>query len=559
MEGTSKMEICTIKNLGFLYNGQKKEVLQSIDLSIQEGEFIILCGQSGCGKTTLLRHLKPELKPLGRTTGSILYTYKNIYQLSPVESASAIGFVMQNPEHQIVTDKVWHELAFGLENLGIPSKEIRRRVAEMATFFGIEHLFHRESDTLSGGQKQLVNLASIMLLQPKILLLDEPTSQLDPIAASEFIDTLKKINDEFGTTILMVEHRLEEVMSLADRIVVMEAGRILCVDTPYNIADKLQEHKIDHPMFQGFPTAVRLYQAFTYKERCPMNVKEGKQFLREHFHPLTCTPQVQKENTNECIVSMKDIYFRYDKHGNDILKGIQFQVRENDICALLGSNGAGKSTILNMLCGSLKPYRGTASLCSYNILKKKDNAYVQSLAYIPQNPTTLFVKDSVEEDLKMFCNLQKNTQEANTRMAYWIEKLCLQKLLTQHPYDLSGGEQQKVALCKVLIRKVALLLLDEPTKGLDAFAKIEFGNILVELQKEGITILMVTHDVEFAASYANQVALLFDGDIISQDNPKNFFSNNNFYTTAAHKIARDFYKDAITCEEVIDLCQKSLV
>lgn len=550
------MALCTVEHLSFTYSGQTKEVLHQLDLEIEEGEFIVLCGQSGCGKTTLLRHLKPELRPFGKTSGKICFEGSDVQTFDAQESASSIGYVMQNPDNQIVTDKVWHEMAFGLENLGVPNTIMRRRVAEMATFFGIEHLFHRESDTLSGGQKQMLNLASIMLMQPKLLLLDEPTSQLDPIAASEFLETLKRINDDFGTTIVLIEHRLEEVFKLADRIIVMEKGTIICSSDARNILANMNKINPKHPMLEGFPTPMRLYEACPHDSLCPISVKEAKRYVKQYFHPSNQTISKTYPTGGQVIVDVKQVYFRYQKEGRDILKGVNLQVYEQDICMLLGSNGAGKSTLLNMITGQYHPYRGSLTLFGRKIQRGHRHTMLSDIAYIPQNPTTLFLKDTVREDLYAMYKAMGNSPEVRERLEYYIELLDIADILPQHPYDLSGGEQQKVALCKVLLKQPKLLLLDEPTKGLDAFAKITLANILQELQREGMTILMVSHDIEFGASYATRCALLFDGDVISQDDPQSFFAGNSFYTTAANKICKGFYAHAVTCEDVIQLCQQ---
>ena len=275
------MELLQVEDLSFRYPKSERDALYGIDLSVQSGEFIVLCGPSGCGKTTLLRLLKKELAPYGERSGQILY---NGAPQDALTDAGEIGFVRQDPESQIITDKVWHELAVGLENMGVPTEVIRRRVGEMASFFGIEGWFRQRTDELSGGQKQLLNLASVMVMQPKLLILDEPTGQLDPIAAADFITTLQKLNRELGLTILLAEHRLEEVFPIADRALVLENGRVLLDDAPRMIGTRLSEFGRDHPMLRALPSAVRVWRGIGSGDPCPLTVREGRDFLERNFN-----------------------------------------------------------------------------------------------------------------------------------------------------------------------------------------------------------------------------------------------------------------------------------
>ena len=277
------MEILRIENLSFRYPNAKSNAIDGVSLSINDGDFVVVCGESGCGKTTLLKLLKSELAPVGEKSGKIFYCGKEQEMLDPKSSASQIGYVLQNPDNQIVTDKVWHELAFGLENMGVDSDIIRRRVGEMASYFGIHEWFRKKTDELSGGQKQLLNLAAIMVMQPKILILDEPTSQLDPIAASDFIATLHKLNRELGLTIILVEHRLEEVFPIADKVLLMDSGKALLFDVPEAIGRKLLKAHSDHRMLCALPSAVRIFTALGIEDECPLTVKEGRDFLERHF------------------------------------------------------------------------------------------------------------------------------------------------------------------------------------------------------------------------------------------------------------------------------------
>lgn len=549
------MELFRVENLSFRYPKAERDALQEINLSVQSGEFIVLCGASGCGKTTLLRLLKKELAPVGEKNGRILYAGAPQEALT---NAGEIGFVQQNPESQIVTDKVWHELAFGLENLGLPTEMIRRRVGEMASFFGMQGWFRQKTDALSGGQKQLLNLASVMVMQPKLLILDEPTGQLDPIAAADFIATLQKINRELGLTILLAEHRLEEVFPIADRVLVLENGRILLDDEPRKIGLRLSKLHCDHPMLHALPSAVRIWQGLHMDDTCPLTVREGREFLERHFENRAETlPEPETPRIDETAVELKNVWFRYEKDAPDVLRGVSAKVYQGEIFCMLGGNGVGKTTALNMLAGLDKPYRGKVLVGGKPIKDYKGGTlYRRGLALLPQNPETVFVKDTVRADLAEILEVMEIPRSEHAAQIEKIaEKLGIVHLLDRHPFDISGGEQQKSALAKVLLSEPKILLLDEPTKGIDAFAKSNLREILRKLKRDGMTVVLVTHDVEFAAETADRCAFVFDGEILSADPPQKFFAENSFYTTAANRMARGLWKNAVTCEQVIEGCR----
>ena len=535
--GGIKVEKIKIKNLIFSYPNSEKKALDDINLTVNQGEFVTICGKSGCGKSTLLRHLKPILTPHGKTSGEIYFDGKSIYDLSDREQAENIGFVMQNPDNQIVTDKVWHELVFGLESLGINSAEIRSKAAEMASFFGIQNWFYENVANLSGGQKQILNLASVMIMNPTLLLLDEPSSQLDPIAAHDFFTMLERINTELGVTIILSEHNLSEVFPLSDKVVVMEDGKITTENTPYKIGEELKQNS----MFAALPTPTKIYYSLGNNSgNCPITIRDGhkwleKQQINEHFEFKS---EKNRINT-EPILELKDVWFRYEKNSDDILKGLSFKVHENEFYAIVGGNGVGKSTALSVISKINKPYRGKVFI--------NDDTKV---AVMPQNPQSLFLKKSVLEELyDAVFDVEKEKRENEIE---YVIKLCeFDNLLENHPYDLSGGEQQRVALAKMLLRKPDLLVLDEPTKGLDACFKRKLATILKSLQKNGMTVLMVTHDIEFCAEYADICAMFFDGKIVSEAPPRKFFAENNFYTTSAKRMADGLIENAVLDKDVI--------
>lgn len=547
------MEILSIKDLTFSYPNKENFALQNVNLSINSGDFVVVCGQSGSGKTTLLRMLKKEIAPHGEKQGAVYYKGEDVEKLDDKISAQKIGFVFQKPDQQIVTDKVWHELAFGLESLGYDSDYIRLRVGEMANYFGITNLFRKKTTELSGGQKQLMNLASVMAMSPDVIILDEPTSQLDPITANDFITTLKKINDELGLTVIIIEHRLQEVFPIADKVAVMEDGKVICYDTPRNVCEKLS----NHPMSQGFPSAVRIWQKSGSKGECPLTVKEGRNFINLNFSERKLPLRNTIPNTED-IITLKDVFFRYEKGGNDILSGTNLSIKKGEHFCILGGNGSGKTTTLKILAGLLKPYRGKV-IIDNNKMTKKTTADFNRLgvAMLPQNPESVFLKSRVIDDYTELCKIkgiEKSDYEDKINLV--AEKLGIKDLLENHPYDLSGGEIQKCALGKVLISEPKILLLDEPTKGVDAYSKLSLSKILQEIKSDGVTIITVTHDVEFASIVADRCGLFFDGEVLSSLVPQEFFSKNNFYTTASSRISRDKFANAVTVDDVVSLIKE---
>lgn len=542
------MDILQIENLSFRYPGAENNAVDRVSFSVHTGEFMVVCGKSGCGKSTLLRLLKPELSPVGETAGSIFYS-------GGERTPEQIGYVLQNPDNQIVTDKVWHELAFGLENLGISTEVIRRRVGEMANYFGIQEWFRKKTDELSGGQKQLLNLAAVMVMQPKVLILDEPTSQLDPIAASDFIATLQKLNRELGLTIILVEHRLEEVFSIADRILVMDNGKILVCDVPEKIGDALPD---GHPMRAALPSAVRIFRSLHIEDRCPLTVRDGRDFLERHFEERgKMLPETVYRHDDAVAVELKNVWFRYEKDLPDVLRGTSVQVYKGETYAVLGGNGTGKTTMLNVISGVCKAYRGKVLIDGRQIRDYGGNSlYRDILALLPQNPQTVFIRDTVRADLAEMLQVHGIPKsEHEERICEIAKKLSVTNLLDRNPFDLSGGEGQKCALAKVLLTDPKILLLDEPTKGIDAGGKLVLKDILERLKRDGITILLVTHDVEFAAESADRCALFFDGEILSADTPTRFFGGNTFYTTAANRMVRTLCTNAVTCRQVVEFCK----
>ncbi|MBK5262486.1 MAG: ATP-binding cassette domain-containing protein, partial [Peptostreptococcaceae bacterium] len=523
--GTVETNAIKIENFSFAYPLREKACLVNLNLQVEYGEFIVLCGKSGSGKSTLLRQLKPSLSPHGEKSGEIYFYDRHISEVDFREESERIGYVLQNPDNQLVTDKVWHELAFGLESLGYDSKTIRLRVAEMASFFGIQTWYMKDVTELSGGQKQLLNLAAVMVMQPDVLILDEPTSQLDPIAASDFLETVKKINREIGTTVIISEHRLEEVLPMADKVIVLDEGQIIAEDIPENVGAILA--RLKHPMFLSMPTPMKVYselylQGIGKEYLCPVTVREGRQYLTSLMKPVKTKPIIgslewasnsdQKSgvgtkpanpDAKEFAVKLSENWFKYSKDAEDVIKDLSFEVKKGETFCIVGGNGTGKTTALNLIAGIKKPYRGKIIVNG-------------SSCVLPQNPQALFVEMTVHDDLLEIFSENKtlSKEEKNSKVIEISKVVDIENLLGSHPYDLSGGEQQRAALAKVLLLDPEILLLDEPTKGIDNFFKETLGEILGKLKENGTTIIMVSHDIEFCCKFADTCAMFFDGSII---------------------------------------------
>lgn len=538
------MAFLAVENLTFTYPGRNNPAIKNVSFTVEKGEFVCICGATGSGKSTLLRLLKRELAPIGELSGFISLSDVRQESLSDQDAAYKIGFVCQRPEQQLVTDKVWHELAFGLENMNLPRAAIARRVSEMAAYFGIEEWYDKNVNDLSGGQKQLLNLAAVMVMQPEILILDEPTSQLDPIAASEFIQTVKKLNRDFALTVLITEHRLEEVVPVSDKMIVLEKGAVLYSDAPEITISKLPS---DSPILLAMPSAARLYHALSEKGVCPIEIKDGRRMIEENYsNEIRALPTPSSAPETAPALSFKDVYFRYDRHGRDVLSGVSFTVHTGEIYAILGGNGSGKTTSLSAASALLRPYAGKICVFGKPIKEYRNQSlYSECLTMLPQDVQTVFLSNTVREELK----------DAEYGMS--LLPIDFTRYFDMHPYDLSGGEQQLLALARVLSTKPRLLLLDEPTKGVDANTKKQLTGILKSLKETGMTIIIVTHDVEFAAETADKCALFFRGQIVSEDAPREFFSKNSFYTTPISRMTRGIFENAVTLSDACDLCRQN--
>lgn len=531
-----------IKNLSFFYPNQATAAVNGVSLTIESGQFFTICGPSGCGKTTLLRNLKPCIAPYGRRCGEILIDGIPAGNIGALDQSRLVGYVGQSPENQIVTDKVWHELAFGLQNIGMAPPEIRQKVAETASFFGIQNWFRRDTASLSGGQKQLLNLASVMVAEPEILVLDEPLSQLDPIAASEFLGAVERVNRELGTTVVITEQRLEEVLPMSDAAAVMDAGRIIVSASVSELGERLKRE--NRSLISAMPSPMRVWALSGGRERCPVTVRDGRAWLERFGKEKGFLPLKAREERalkGKTLIEAEGVYFRYEKGDCDTVRNLALKVKSGDFLAVLGGNGTGKTTALKLLAGIYEPQRG-------KILRRG------KIGYLPQDTEAVFLKKTVKEDLLDVIGGAKS-EESSRKILDEAVRLCrLEGLLERHPYDLSGGQKQRAALAKVLLTGPDILLLDEPTKGMDSGYKKIFGKCLRELAAAGAAIVLVSHDVEFCACYAGRCGMFFDGEIINSLTPERFFTGSSFYTTAAARMAKNLIPGAVTAEDIIYAC-----
>lgn len=501
-----------IENFSFTYP-EEGTVIKNISFGVNEGDFVVISGKSGCGKTTLLKHLKPSLKPKGEVDGLVILNEE-------IENDDTkIGFVFQDPNDQIVMDKVWHEIAFGLENIAIPLKQMKRRVGEIVNYFNLQNIINKDTQSLSGGEKQLVNLASVMVMNPKVILLDEATAQLDPVNREEFIKILKQINDDFNVTIVFVEHQLEGLLNVANRLIVMDEGKIV-IDN--DIKSAVSEMLAKEIFVESLPNYVRI--SSLTDELC-LSVKEARNALFD-FDDFDIK-DIEDVDTG-ILMEIRDLNFGHD---DVVLKNLDLDIKQNEILSIVGANGSGKSTFLRCIADLVK-FQG----------KITKVGYVDKIGYLPQDPTTLFLSDKVIDDLLAVDESMKSVE-------LQLNNLGISDLKEKHPFDLSGGQKQLVALAKVLLTKPQLLLLDEPTKGIDAFSKEHLAALIRGLSKH-MTIVVASHDLEFVAKISDRVAMIFNGQMESVDTMRQFFSNNIFYTTTINKIMRQNNSEVVLLEDL---------
>ena len=523
-----------VRGLSFTYPGAEAPVLEGLDWCVPQGAFALLVGGTGSGKSTLLSLLKPEISPAGECTGELRVLAESVADMDVRASAERVGYVFQDPENQIVCETVWHEMAFGLENLGMPRDEMRRRVAETSYFFGLEDWLHRDTDTLSGGRKQLLALAAVLALRPRVLLLDEPTSQLDPVAEKNFLHALFRVNRELGCTVVVATHQPRPMLEYATCAYRIEGGRVREVADIASLGHREELFSGEVPGWgasrrakNGIFSTVGDQQGSLDPHADAPGVKKGLKPDKSAEFEEQLLPQDGSEvpsRADGCRIfpkmyagsatTLAGSWFRYDRASGWVLRGLDAAFLAGAVHAIVGGNGCGKSTMLSVLAKTTTLQRGRMVRGA------------ASTALLPQNPKALLVAETVRDELMEWastCGYDENL--ARERAA----QLGLDGLETRHPYDLSGGQRQLLALAKLLLIGPELLLLDEPTKGLDLESRRIIARALRDHAKAGGTVIMATHDLDFAEQVADDVAMMFDGEIACMEPPADFFADNVFY------------------------------
>ena len=528
------MPAIEVRSLSFAYPDADAAVLEGLDWSVPQGAFALLVGGTGSGKSTLLSLLKPEIAPAGERTGDARVLGENVADMDVRASAERVGYVFQDPENQIVCETVWHEMAFGLENLGVSRDEMRRRVAETSYFFGLEDWLHRDTDTLSGGRKQLLSLAAVLALRPRVLLLDEPTSQLDPVAEKNFLHALFRVNRELGCTVVVATHQPRPMLEYATRAYRIEGG---CICKVADIASLGHREELFSGEVSGWGASRRAKNGVFSSASGQLGslgprggapgakkgLKSGKsaefevQILSQDDSGVPSRvggSRILQKMHGGSATTLSEGWFRYDRASGWVLRGLDASFSAGAVHAVVGGNGCGKSTMLSVLAKTAKLQRGRMVRGAV------------SAALLPQNPKALLVAETVRDELMEWastCGYDENL--ARERAA----QLGLDGLETHHPYDLSGGQRQLLALAKLLLIGPELLLLDEPTKGLDLESRRIIARALRDHVKAGGTVIMATHDLDFAEQVADDVAMMFDGEIACMEPPAEFFADNVFY------------------------------
>lgn len=519
-----------IENLSFSYNQCEEKALDGIDLEINDGDFVVIAGKSGCGKSTLLRLMKHLIAPAGKRDGKILYDGIDVNETSQEKLVGEIAFVFQNVDNQIITDTVEREMMFTPMCMGMDEKQAFVKVAESAAYFGIDNYFDSKTDTLSGGRKQILNLASAMVMQAKVLILDEPLSQLDPIAKAEFISHIERLNKENGVTVIMSEHSFDDIYRLADKICIMESGKVKIFSKTQDAAKQLLEMSMTDFLPQS--------AVFSSKLNCgdlAFTVRDAKRQLQNK--EVKVNRPAQEPINAQDAVTCKNLTFAYEK-GKYIIKSLNTSFKKGKTTCIVGSNASGKTTLLRLIAKEIKQQNGKIK-CSARTCLLSQNAYYSFLH-------DELGKD-IEETLKRF-NLNKDDFDNIIKEYPFFEPI--KKLWKQNPLDLSGGEAAKAAMLKTILTGAEILLLDEPTKGLDNNAKKEFLEIIKSLNNKGITVIMVTHDMDFCSKCADECKMMFRGQFVSEGQVYDFMNKNMFYTTPVCSITSELQIPALSVDEI---------
>lgn len=543
-----------IENLTYVYPERETPALKNITLKIESGEFILILGKSGCGKSTLLRSINRLIPDFhgGNISGIVKINDKDIYKMKAVDISAKAGMVFQNPENQIIFSEVIKEIVFGMENLNFSYEKMKINLADVTSYLGITNLLNKKTFELSGGEMQKIAIASILCMEPQILLLDEPTSQLDPISAENIINTIRRLNEDFGITIIMVEHRLDKCFHIADRIIFMEQGEVSFNASPDTFLKSTSKYNGNF-----IPIISRVFKCLNL-ETVPKTVKEGKALIKKyqtekHFKSIDklvikkklIDSDISNNKTEKLLIKFKNVNFTYNKdtHSNNTfsLKNINMELFSQDFISIHGEVGAGKSTLLKLITLKLKPQTGKITINGENSKTLTINDIVGKIAYLSQNPGDYISQDTVSEEIKVAIQNKSNYDEKYIEAL--LKKFKLTKYINTHPRDLSTGEKQKLAIISLLILKPEIFLLDEPTRGLDLEGKKELGDILTKLNNQGITIILITHDIEFAYTYSKKSIILSKGELISFGETNKVLNQSYSYTTEEAKLFKGINLD----------------
>ena len=527
----------TFQDVTYTYPGASQPALRRVNLEIPSGCITLVSGVSGSGKSTLLRCLNGLVPHFtgGVLQGELRVNGLDPVRLSPQAMSRQVGFVFQDPESQFVVDRVEDEIAFGLENAGVPPAEIHIRLQEMLDLLGLSALRRRKLEALSGGERQRVAIAAALALRPRLLVLDEPTSQLDPHSAEEVLQAVRRLNHDLGLEVVLSEHRLERVWGMADFLVHLEAdsGRVVS-GRPEQAWEQVDLA----------PPVVRLGKVLGWRPM-PLTVEAARQYLQEHPNPdlpqepgsspvhAPGTPAVARQGTvplgsGQPFISARGVAVRYDAFW--ALRGVDLEVWPGEIVALLGHNGSGKTTLLRALVGLVSLQAGSVSYEGEDTARRDTAEICRRVAYLPQDPGALLFAETVLDELRI--TLRNHALPMDDQAASdLLQRLGLQAERRSYPRDLSVGQKQRAALAAVTITRPGALLLDEPTRGLDPQAKQALAHILRGWREEGMALLLVTHDVELAAGLADRAVLLEQGQVALQGPPAEVFSRSGDFST----------------------------
>jgi len=517
------------QDVTYAYPDSHTPVLRNLSLEVEEGEFVLLIGASGAGKSTLLRCLNGLVPHFygGTFRGKVNVAGHDPLADGPRGMSTLVGFVLQDPESQFVVDSVEDELAFAMENHNLEQAIMRKRVEEVLDQLNIAHLRHRRINTLSGGEKQRVAIGAVLTLEPKVLVLDEPTSQLDPQAAEEVLTTLQKLNADLGLTIILSEHRLERVVQYADRILYLPGnGRTPLMGKPDEVLMKVEL----------IPPLISLARELEWQP-LPLTIKKGRKFAR-HLELLPAGLQPSgdehRDSARRRIISIQNLWFSYN--GHEALRGVNLSVGQGEFVALMGRNGSGKTTLLKHLVGLLRPQEGQIELWGEDIKGKGTEDIARRVGYVPQNPGSLLFADTLREELD-FTRRSHGLETGNYEEL--LRSLHLEQYADTYPRDLSSGERQRTAMAAILVAEPEIILLDEPTRGLDYYQKRTLIDILSGMQAEGKTIIMSTHDVELVAQGADRVVILGEGQVVVDGPARKVMSKSMVFSSQINKLFRD--------------------